>query len=193
MSNSKQLLESYKSRLIAEEEVRREAAANLKTIYAEMKSDGFAPAAMRKVIKEHFETEDQRAKREAIEEIADVYKANLGMLGGTPLGDAARKHLSTKTPDAADEAPEPGAEETIGAEQIDAARVRGSEDAKAGKKIFENPFTSGGPRRAAWDEGWCKETGTDGMELPDALKPKKKPKPDEKQDGKPDGGEGGEG
>ncbi len=198
MSNSKELLKSYKDRILNLENENRQIAQDIKDIYDEMKAGGFSPAAMRKVIKEALETPEQKAKREAVEEVAEVYRANLGMLGGTPLGDAARKIISRKhkddepdTPDTSD----PGADEAISKEQIDEARARGVEDAKAGKKIFDNPFTSGDPRRPAWDEGWCSETGTDGMELPEALRPKKKPKPDAdaKPDDKPDDGKGGEG
>ena len=43
------------------------------------------------------------------------------------------------------------------------------------------------PRRAAWDEGWCAETGSDGMDIPEAWRRSKEKK--SKKD-KKDGEEG---
>jgi hypothetical protein len=76
---------------------------------------------------------------------------------------------------------------------VEAARKAGRDAAKAGAKIIDNPFVAGDPRRAAWDEGWCAETGSDGMEIPEAwrrssAKKKRKGKDDEPgEGGKPEG------
>lgn len=45
----------------------------------------------------------------------------------------------------------------------DGAEKLGVEAAKADKPIIENPFPFGDKRRARWDGGWRKETGSDGM------------------------------
>jgi hypothetical protein len=60
-------------------------------------------------------------------------------------------------------------------ETIAAARAEGSAAAAAGERVFANPYVAGDPRRAAWDEGWCVRKGSDGMEIPDAFRRKKKP------------------
>jgi hypothetical protein len=38
--------------------------------------------------------------------------------------------------------------------------------------VFKNPYVAGDPRRAYWDEGWCEEVGSDGMDVPDAWRRK---------------------
>ncbi|MBN9435071.1 MAG: hypothetical protein J0I45_21775 [Bosea sp.] len=43
------------------------------------------------------------------------------------------------------------------------AEVLGAEAGKANKPVITNPFPFGDPRRAGWDLGWRKATGSDGM------------------------------
>lgn len=200
-NDSQVMLRSITDRLINVERQIRDLKEDQKDIRAEAKSHGFDVSALNKVVKDYFKSDMQKAREEEIEAISDVYKANLGMLGGTPLGEAARsrlnamskpKHAPAQQPDDADDtapAPELEPEQTINAEDIHAAKQRGRDDALAGKKILDNPYVSGDPRRAAWDAGWCESMDSDGMDIPDAWKPKKKPKKgDEPEDGK--GGEG---
>ena len=97
-----------------------------------------------------------------------------------------KKSRKASFPDDAPPEEAPGAAATITPEDIDEARRRGADDARAGANILSNPFVAGDPRRAAWDEGWCQAMGSDGMELPAALRPTKKPKkkkPGEDHDG----------
>lgn len=198
-TESLKLLRSITERIIRLETEKREIAAAIKEVYDECKEEGLSPGSIRKLVREHFETPEAKVKREEIEAITEVYKASLGMLGGTPLGEAARYRLNRHDPsedkitqpEAPEQEtdPEPDPEQTISTADIAVARQRGCDDALAGKKILENPFISGDPRRAAWDEGWCETSGSDGMDIPDAWKPKKNPKKgDESNDGK--GGEG---
>ncbi|WP_039853188.1 hypothetical protein [Magnetospirillum fulvum] len=51
----------------------------------------------------------------------------------------------------------------------------GRQAAETGKPVSANPFPAGDPRRAAWDEEWCRAAGSDGMEIPEAFRRKKKP------------------
>lgn len=76
--------------------------------------------------------------------------------------------------DEAEEAPEPTA--------ADAHRM-GAEAARAGQPVTSNPFPAFDERRAAWDESWCAELGSDGMEIPEALRPTPKPKKADRPDG----------
>ena len=59
---------------------------------------------------------------------------------------------------------------------VEDARRMGDEAAKAGAPVTANPFPARDVRRAAWDEAWCAALGSDGMDIPDALKPTPKPK-----------------
>lgn len=186
------LLRSLRDRIVRLEEEKRAIAEDIKGVYAEAKSQGFDVKALRVVVKRAMEDETSKAKRRETEELAEVYLASLGMLEGTPLGDAARERMLPETaksePEPSDDdgdggtasdggAPEP-AKGSFSPEEIAAARNRGADDCKDGKRIIDNPFTAGDPRRAAWDEGHCHASGSDGMEIPESWR--RKPKAPEK-------------
>lgn len=181
-------LRSYVDRLVRLEEQKKEIAADIKDVRSEAKSVGFDVKVLGQMVKEAMMSVEQREARREFEEICEVYRANLGMLGGTPLGEAARKRAAAPAEPEADE-DETGeedeqpadaeAEEQMPEEDIDAAREKGRQAAHAGEKIFANPYVNGDPRRAAWDEGWCEGSGSDGMEVPDAWRRKLKPKKDD--------------
>lgn len=59
---------------------------DIKEVYAEAKSSGYEPAIMRKVIAER---KMDAAKLDRQERMIETYKAALGMLAETPLGQAA--------------------------------------------------------------------------------------------------------
>lgn len=63
-----------------------EVAAQIKDIYEGAKSDGFDTKTLRQVIRLRKMT---AAKRQAQQDILDVYLNALGMLADTPLGEAA--------------------------------------------------------------------------------------------------------
>lgn len=162
------------------EEQKREITQDIKDRKQEAKSRGFDVKAIEKIVKERAESEEQRRRRRETEDITDVYRAALGMLDGTPLGDSARERLSKREEEepAPEEAPEgepPRA--TLTAEDIAAAKETGRLACREGKRVIDNPYTAGDPRRAAWDEGWCFEAGSDGMDIPSAWRrsPKQKP------------------
>ncbi len=81
-------------------------------------------------------------------------------------------------PPAASEPEVPAAEPTV-----DDAHRLGGAAARSGEPVTSNPFPAFDERRAAWDESWCAELGSDGMEIPEALrhtpKPKKADKPED--------------
>ncbi|GAB4227915.1 MAG: hypothetical protein Kow0032_07590 [Methyloligellaceae bacterium] len=171
-------------------------AQQIKAKKAAAKAAGFEIKVINQIIKERRASEAERREFQAL---LEMYRAALGMLDGTPLGAAARKRLMGEPepdpePDAeggedgggkaeAPAAPEPALD-------LEGARAAGRAAAREGKRIIDNPFLADDPRRAAWDEGWCAETGSDGMDIPASWrrKEKKKPKP-----GKPEGSEGPEG
>lgn len=158
------------------DEERKAIVDDIKEVKKEAKGRGYSVKAIERLIKERAETPGQKELRRETEALADVYRAALGMLDGTPLGDAARERLSKKPPpEREDEAPsseEPAApaKATLTAEDLARAREDGRESARSGKRVIDNPFVAGDPRRAAWDEGWCSESGSDGMDIPTAWR-----------------------
>lgn len=84
---------SIVERIEALEEERRGLAGDIKDIYAEAKSAGYDPKVLRAIVAERREDADERAERLAL---MDNYRAALGMLAGTPLGDAAVKRAEAE-------------------------------------------------------------------------------------------------
>lgn len=82
-------LESIVSRIVRLETDRREAADDIKDIYAEAKGAGWNIKALRIVVKHAFEGTDKRDRRLLTEEEAAFMEARLGHLSGTPLAQAA--------------------------------------------------------------------------------------------------------
>jgi uncharacterized protein (UPF0335 family) len=175
-------------------EVEKQAISDkIKLVKARARRAGFDTKVLNQMLRERRMSSFEREEFQAL---CEMYRAALGMLNGTPLGDAARKRLMGKKPpppDAPDgDEPPPEAADETPAEDLEGARAAGRAAAREGKRIIDNPYLATDPRRAAWDEGWCAETGTDGMEVPAAWRraDKKKKKPE--GEGKPEGDEGGE-
>lgn len=79
-------LRSIVERIERLEEERASLASDVKEIYSEAKGNGFDTKIIRQVIRIR---KQDAAERQQQEEMLDVYMAALGMLSGTPLGDAA--------------------------------------------------------------------------------------------------------
>lgn len=195
-------LRVYIERIERLESDKAEIARDIKDVKAEAKSRGFDVKAIEKIVKERGETEEQRRRRKETEDLTDVYRAALGMLDGTPLGDSARERLMKpedrkQAEDFPGDLPSYESEKalhraTLTSEDIAAAKEAGRLACREGKRVIDNPYTAGDPRRAAWDEGWCFEAGSDGMDIPSAWRrsEKKKPaRPDAPKDGEPGDGE----
>jgi uncharacterized protein (UPF0335 family) len=174
------------------EDEKRRIAEEIKGVKARAKSAGFDAKVLTQMLRERRMS---HIEREEFQALCEMYRAALGMLNGTPLGEAARKRLMGKLPPKPDEPNEelasPASDEPSSADDLDAARAAGRAAAREGKRIIDNPYIAGDPRRAAWDEGWCAETGTDGMEVPAAWRRQSAKK--KRGDGKPDGDGGAEG
>lgn len=195
-------LRAFVDRLVKLEEARRDIASDVKEVKVEAKSRGYDIKALGVLVKRAMETAADASARREHEAITELYLASLGMLDGTPLGDSARKRLMEPPAQSVDDDgdAQPGAtgnaaastlDEDEGAAsrgamtsgEIDDAREAGSAAARGGKKVIENPYVAGDPRRAAWDEGWCAATGSDGMDIPEAWKRRKPKRPADKLDG----------
>ena len=188
MRNSalKQLVESIE-RLEAD---RDEIATQIREKKAEAVGFGYSRKALNVVLKR------RKMGKDELDALVDLYQAELGMLAGTPLGDAAIARLerldrrNEQNPAEAEAPPPP--EPEAPADTEDEAREKGAAAACAGEPITANPYPPRSALRAAWDEAWCQEKGSDGMDLPDAWKPTpKKPKPS--ADDAAGAGEGGDG
>jgi uncharacterized protein (UPF0335 family) len=68
------------------EEERKGIADDIRDTYAEAKAVGYDAKIMRQIVRLRKMKPDERAEMEAI---LETYKAALGMLVGTPLGDSA--------------------------------------------------------------------------------------------------------
>lgn len=179
-------LQSIVSRIERLEEEKAGIAGDIREVYAEAKGRGFDQKTIRQIVRLRKMGTQEREEYEAL---LDIYKAALGMLDGTPLGEAAIRRL-TKGDEKQSESGDQGSADAERGEDaakepeqpaesgptLDEARDMGRKAAENGEPVTSNPFPARDPRRAAWDEEWCRSAGSDGMDLPDAWRraPKKK-------------------
>ena len=78
------------------EEEKKGIADDIKDVYAEAKAVGYDAKIMRQIVRLRKMKPDDRAEMEAL---LDTYKAALGLLVGTPLGDAALARVGGSTND----------------------------------------------------------------------------------------------
>lgn len=171
------------------EEAKAAAAEELAQEYKAARNVGFDPATLKVVLKLRRLSPEQRRERRALEAI---YLASLGMLDGDSLPEEARRRLDEPAPSKPSAPPEaparsddapatpapapaPPRQETIPLKDPDEARQEGRDAAKAGKRIYDNPYPAGDPCRAAWDEGWCEQKKSHGMDTPSAYQRRKPP------------------
>lgn len=211
-SNPRERLVAYVTELERLEKLKREASDLLRDAFHDAGEAGYDTKTLKVVLKLRQMTPEQRRERRALEAI---YMAALGMLEGEPLTDEARRRLDPAPepppapappapPDADAPAPDPGAEPpvvpppppqpSLPLKTPDEARQEGADAAASGKRVYDNPYPAGDPCRAAWDEGWCSQSKSHGMETPEAYRRRGAKPPD--KDGKdrrdPDGGAGGD-
>lgn len=79
-------LTRYVDRVLGLHEERKELNASIGEIYEEAKSAGFVTKIIRQIVREKQMDADER---EAHYNLLDNYRHALGMLAGTPLGEAA--------------------------------------------------------------------------------------------------------
>ncbi|PCI04620.1 MAG: hypothetical protein COB78_10025 [Hyphomicrobiales bacterium] len=161
------------------EEEKKAISDDIREVKSEAKASGFSVATINTLVKlRKMDT----AERQEYEALLDIYKAAIGMLDGTPLGEAARRRMMDDEPPEekkADDKPSEPVTPPPNQDDIQQAREKGMRDRLEGSKILDNPYIAGDPRRAAWDEGYCEESGSDGMDIPEAWKPRPKKKPAE--------------
>ena len=87
-------LQAFIERIERLEEEKRTISEDIKEVYAEAKGTGYDTKTMKAVIKLRGMSSDERAEQEAL---LDTYKQALGMLDGTPLGEAAVAGVKAKS------------------------------------------------------------------------------------------------
>ena len=96
---ARELIASLSDRIVRLEEEKKTVAGDIRDVYAEGKSLGIDTKALRVVVKRKMETKEEAAKRKETEVLSEIYLASLGMLDGTPLGDAARDFMEKSGPE----------------------------------------------------------------------------------------------
>lgn len=194
------------------EQLKQYASDQLKEGFEKAAAEGYDKDTLKVVLKLRKMTPEQRRERKALEAI---YMSTLGMLEGDALPESARRRMdeqlrevepppppkdqpadetaetNAQQPDPAlEHAPAPARQPPLVLKEPEEARQEGAAAAAAGKRIYDNPYPAGDPCRAAWDEGWCAQQQSHGMDTPAAYKRRgEAPKKDEKH-GKDAGGDG---
>lgn len=76
-------------RIIRMEEEKKSLSEDIKVEYQGGKNDGYAPKAIKNIVREEMEDGEKKAAREAIEFETDAMRLALGDFASSPLGDAA--------------------------------------------------------------------------------------------------------
>lgn len=160
-------------------------------VYSEAEGKGYDKKALKIAVRRRHESAEQRAARLETEAMADLYAAAIGDLAGKPLDDLTRRRIDEQMRrQSGEQPPEPAAQQDLPQEATrpaepletpEEAHDKGKQARKDSARIVDNPYHSSSPLRAAWDEGWCEEDGSDGMEVPAAWK-RAKPEDDKKPD-----------
>lgn len=150
-------------------------------VYTEAEGKGYDKRALKIAVRRRHESAEQRALRLETEALADMYAAAIGDLAGKPLDDLTRRRIDEEMqrqrqnaappPDESNpELPPEATEPAASLETPEQARDKGKQARKDGARIVDNPYHSSSPLRAMWDEGWCEEDGSDGMDVPAAWR-----------------------
>jgi len=181
---AKDILKQFVDSIEHLEEEKKEIADEISAKYQHAKSMGFDVKVLRHIVKLRKLTKQERDEHQ---DLLDCYMSALGMLADTPLGDWAVKKVknphevdddeddgdsSDDAPDRSTPPPTPKANSQTDGKTVDDAREMGATAAKAGKPVTSNPFPPRDPRRAAWDGSWCREMGSDGLDIPDEFRRK---------------------
>ncbi|MFC7664376.1 DUF2312 domain-containing protein [Methylorubrum suomiense] len=92
-SSAVDMLRSFAERIVRLREEIKVFQADIKDIRNEAGAQGYDKKALMLVVARMMEDNSDRVTREETAALADVYLASLGMLDGTPLGDAARRRF----------------------------------------------------------------------------------------------------
>jgi uncharacterized protein (UPF0335 family) len=103
-------LRSYSGRIVSMHEERDNLNGDIREIYREAKDAGFDTTTLREIVRELRMEADARNSRYAM---LETYRAALGLLADTPLGEAAINRAEAETPMLTVARPRPFAEQPI--------------------------------------------------------------------------------
>lgn len=89
---AKDHLKAIVERIERLEEEKKTISDDIRDVYAEAKGNGFDVKALRTIVRMRKQDANERQEQEAI---LETYMQALGMLVGTPLGDAAMARATT--------------------------------------------------------------------------------------------------
>ena len=89
---AKDHLKAIVERIERLEEEKKTISDDIRDVYAEAKGNGFDVTALRTIVRMRKQDANERQEQEAI---LETYMQALGMLVGTPLGDAAMARATT--------------------------------------------------------------------------------------------------
>lgn len=90
---AKDQLKAFVERMERLSEEKKAISDDIRDVFAEARGNGFDVKALRAVIRLRAQDAAERAEHQAI---LDLYKSALGMLDGTPLGNAAIERATGK-------------------------------------------------------------------------------------------------
>ena len=199
-SRTSDLLLSYIEHIEKLEKEKSDIQTDIKEVKAQAKAHGFDTKIINQLIRLRKMDEFDRLE---YENLLGIYKRAIGMASfyDTPLGKTSPKPEGGPKPEdkpKQEPKPEPkiirpGTSGSMPAPKPDypedateaTAHKMGADAAKAGQAITTNPFPPRDSRRLAWDQAWCRETDTDGMEIPESLRRKKSRKEPDNPPDKP--------
>jgi uncharacterized protein (UPF0335 family) len=174
-----QRLRSIVERLTRLDADKKAVAADIGEVLNEAKGDGFDAKIIRRVMRLLAQDKMKRAEEQALLKLyLEAVEGPPSEGGGGPPPPDDEPGLPFAPPPAAAPYVPPAVDAR------DVAVLKGRDAARAGQPVTANPYPPGTPNRMDWDEAWCAETGTDGMDIPAGLKPAE-PKPDDKPEPKP--------
>ena len=86
-------LQRFIDRIEGLEADKRAIVEDIREVYAEAKDAGYTPKVIREIVRERRQDQKKLARHK---ELLDAYRAELGMLADTPLGEAATLHVVPK-------------------------------------------------------------------------------------------------
>ena len=98
-SFAKDQLKAVIERIERLEEEKKTISDDIRDVYAEAKGSGYDVKALRTIVRMRKQDANERSEQETI---LDTYLQALGMLGGTPLGDAALQRAGVRQMDLAE-------------------------------------------------------------------------------------------
>lgn len=100
-------LDGYVAEVFRIESERQLLATDVKGILESAKDANFSTKAIKRIVKEKLMTSEQKQAEQALQDLTDVYKNALGLLGGTVFEGAAKANTQVDLEEAIASSDEP--------------------------------------------------------------------------------------